>query len=130
MRFKIKICYVKGFGLNRDSKRKVRTGVCFKMYSFDEFSDLVSDISNNIAAIYLFTRRTVVNGEGRHDCIYLGETGDISTRYSGHHKEACITKHKANCIGFWWASTDEEKRRAAETDILEANNFPCNEVNN
>ena len=102
----------------------------FKMYSFDEFTDLVSDITNNVAAIYLFSKRTVVNGEGKHKCIYLGETGDISSRYSGHHKEACITKHKANCIGFWWAPTDEEKRRDAETDILEANNFPCNEVNN
>lgn len=121
---------LKDLDLTVTLKGKSGKDYVFKMYSFDEFSDLVSDITNNVAAIYLFTRRTVVNGEGRHDCIYLGETGDISTRYSGHHKEACITKHKANCIGFWWASTDEEKRRAAETDILEANNLPCNEVNN
>lgn len=102
----------------------------FNLYSFDDFADLVSDIKAEKAALYLFTNRHISDGEYKHTYIYLGETGDISTRYSGHHKEDCIKKHKGNCIGFWWAPEDADKRRNAETDILLANKFPCNEVNN
>lgn len=118
--------------LNKTTTLKGKSGkeYVFNLYSFDDFNDLVTEITAEKAALYLFTNRYSSNGKYYHNYIYLGETGDISSRYSGHHKEACIKKHNANCIGFWWAPDNEDKRRAAETDILEANNFPCNEVNN
>ena len=38
--------------------------------------------------------------------------------------------HGSNCIGFLFTDKDEDDRKAMEKDILEANDFPCNDINN
>lgn len=102
----------------------------FELYSFEDFEDLSDNMTEKRGAIYLFTNRHIEQGEYHHTRIYLGETGDVSTRYKNHHKERCIMNHEANCIGFYWVEGDEEERKAIEDDILDTYNFPCNEMNN
>ena len=48
-------------------------------------------------ALYVFFRRGTLLGEPI--VIYVGETGDLSTRFSGHHKAECIAEHEATHIG-------------------------------
>lgn len=118
--------------LNKTTTLKGKSGneYTFKLYSFDNFDELSEEIAGKLAALYLFTKRNLKNGKYVHDYIYLGETSDISTRYGNHHKRRCITSHGSNCIGFFFTDKDEEERKAMEKDILEANDFPCNDINN
>jgi len=102
----------------------------FNLYSFDAYDD-IKDAWKSVPALYLFTRRYVSNGAYYHTYIYLGETGDLSTRFLNHHKEDCIKQNSSNCIGIYTnVSTVEEERFAVEKDILLANSFPCNDQNN
>lgn len=102
----------------------------FSLYSFDSFIDLKDAFKTNFSALYLFTRRSFGNENNSHDLVYLGETGDLSTRFESHHKEFCITRHGANCIGIYAASENERQRLAEENDLLANYDFPCNDINN
>ena len=101
----------------------------FNLYTFESFEDLKNSFIA-ITAIYLFTQRIVALDGFEHNLIYLGETGDLSTRFSNHHKEDCITAHRANCIGIFVFNGDEEQLKNIEIDILSAYDFPCNTQNN
>lgn len=102
----------------------------FTLYSFDDFDELSEEIDEARGALYLFTKRHLKNGQYFHDYIYLGETSDISTRYGNHHKKECIMSHRGNCIGFYYTDVDDDTRKAMEKDILDAYDFPCNDMNN
>ena len=102
----------------------------FELYSFAKFDQLSDEITAEQGALYLFTKRYLKNGEFYHKFIYLGETSDISTRYSDHHKKRSIISHGSNCIGFLFADVNDDERKAMEKDILEAIDFPCNDKNN
>ncbi len=118
--------------LGRTTTLKGQSGkeYVFSLYLFDSFEDLKS-AWENFPALYLFTQRYSSNGAYYHNYIYLGETGDLSTRFDSHHKEQCIIKHQSNCIGIYKnVPQDETKRKEVEKDILMANDFPCNEQNN
>ena len=98
----------------------------FDLFSFDDFSEL-KDAFQSRPAIYVFTRRRLVENGYTHDLVYLGETKDLSTRFEYHHKEQCISAHHANCIGIHGTSIDENERKSVEKDILSTYDFPCNE---
>jgi hypothetical protein len=57
--------------------------------------------------------------------VYCGQTGDLSTRFDGHHKAAEISLHRADCIGVL-VEEDEDRRLAIERDLLENYMWPCN----
>lgn len=99
----------------------------FKLYSFDEYED-VKNAWEHFPALYLFTRRYMSNGAYYHTYLYLGETGDVATRFQSHHKESCIKSHGSNCIGIYPdVPEDEKKRLEIEKDILLNYQFPCND---
>ncbi len=101
----------------------------FNLWSFDEFEDIKNTFKGG--GLYLFTRRVYSENEYWHHYIYLGETEDYYTRYNSHHKEVCIKNYESNCIGFYsMPNATEEERKAAEDDLLDAYNFPCNSANN
>ena len=101
----------------------------FNVYGFSKFSDL-ADAFKAIPALYVFTRRFAKGVSFTHDLIYVGETGDLSIRFDNHHKENCITRRNANCICIHSFYGSESERLASETDILNAFNLPCNNLNN
>lgn len=78
-----------------------------------------------LGAVYIVTKRTVKDGSGTHDFIYIGQTEDLSTRFDDHHKDACFTKHGANCISVHLNSS-ESQRLDIETDLCRLHNPPCN----
>lgn len=98
----------------------------FNLYTFETFDDLKNVFRSGTPALYLFTRRGMSANGFSHDLIYLGETGDLSTRFSNHHKELCIMKNGANCIGIYVASVSEKDRKTEEKDLLFNYDFPCN----
>ena len=102
----------------------------FNVYGFSKFSDL-SDAFKSISALYAFTKRFAKSAVSyTHDLIYVGETGNLSTRFNNHHKENCIMRGNANCICIHSFYGSESERLAAEADILNAFDLPCNEKNN
>lgn len=105
------------------------TNYIFNVYGFSKFSELV-DAFKAIPALYAFTHRFPKGDSYTHDLVYVGETGDLSTRFNNHHKEQCIMRCNANCICIHSFQGSEKERLAAETDILNAFDLPCNEMNN
>lgn len=103
------------------------TGKSGNVYEFNIYD--METIYNNVGGIYIFTKRTINNNNFSHDLIYCGKTDDLSTRFNNHHKVGCIKKNEANCICVKKV-TSEEERTYIEEDILQGNNFKCNEVLN
>jgi len=80
-----------------------------------------------IGGVYVVTRRFKDEDDGfRHKIIYVGETGDLSTRFDNHHKADCFTEHSANCICVH-VDDDEDSRLAKEDDLIKLHNPPCND---
>jgi hypothetical protein len=85
-----------------------------------------SDKFKAIGAVYFMSVRTVSqDGRGTHTWVYVGETGDLSSRPLNHERKACFDRYKANCI-LIFAEKDEKRRLAIETDLRQAYNPPCN----
>lgn len=106
------------------------TNYIFNVYGFTRFSDL-KDAFKRIPALYAFTRRFPTSAISyTHDLVYVGETEDLSTRFDNHHKQECIVRSNANCICIHSFYGTKTSRLAAETDILNAFNLPCNVKNN
>ena len=101
----------------------------FKLYSFDDFDDLKGFFDED-PALYLFTIRYLKDGKYYHSYIYLGETCNLKTRFDNHHKENCVKKYGANCIGVYRFGGTEKVRRASEKELLDNIVFPCNTQNN
>ena len=78
-----------------------------------------------LGAVYIFTVRTVKDGKGSHDPIYIGQTGDLSERFDDHHKAKCIKSKNPTCICIHLNDSDKS-RLAIETDLLANRNPPCN----
>ena len=82
---------------------------------------------NPVGAVYLVTKRTKKSdGTGTHEFLYVGETGDLRTRFDSHHKEDCFDEKGGNCICIH-RDGSEKSRLAKESDLLEARNWPCND---
>ena len=57
--------------------------------------------------------------------LYFGQTGDLSSRFEGHHRQACFTRNNANSIAIH-LDGDERSRLAKETDLIRRWNPECN----
>ena len=101
----------------------------FKLFTFDDFNDVKGAFESK-AALYVFGQLN--EDQTKFTRVYLGETDDLKARFDNHHKEDCIRYHGANCIGICDEEEfkDEAKRKAAEKDLLDVMNFPCNDKNN
>ncbi len=100
-------------------------GTSGQTYAFEVFA-YDSDF-NALGAVYAITRRTQKNdGNYKHTLIYIGETGDLSTRYNGHHKEDCFFQHNANCTCIH-LDDDENSRLATKADLIAKYNARCND---
>ena len=91
----------------------------FTVYSYDaEFKA--------VGAVYGITRRQKKpDGNYDHTIVYIGETGDLSTRFDDHHKESCFTEHNANCKCIH-SDEDEDSRLKKEMDLIDNYIPPCN----
>lgn len=99
----------------------------FTLHLFDSFDDVKDGFNGH--GLYIFTKR---DAEMRtHILIYLGMASSLSTRFDSHHKETCIKKNGANCLGIHLMNNSTyESRKEAESDILAANDFICNDQEN
>lgn len=81
---------------------------------------------NAVGAVYAVTRRYQDdNGNWKHKVLYVGETGDLSTRFDDHHKADCFANNKANRI-CTHLEDDEDSRLAIEDDLIKQYDPPCN----
>lgn len=80
----------------------------------------------NMGAVYIVTKRVVLNDKGTHTLLYIGKTEDLSTRFDAHHKQDCFDARGGNCIGVYLIAT-ENKRSIIEEDLISAQKPPCNE---
>ncbi len=101
-------------------------GASAKKYTFGVYP--IGTSFKALGGDYVITRRTVdQDGHGSHFIIYIGQTGDLSTRFDNHHKAQCFKNNNANCICVLLES-GEKARLAIETDLCRANeDAPCND---
>lgn len=99
----------------------------FTLHRYDSYSDVKDGFTGH--GLYLFGKLNEDNSYVNY--IYLGMASSFTTRFDNHHKEACIKRNGANCIGIHLMNNSTpESRKAAESDILAANNFTCNDQEN
>lgn len=94
-----------------------------------EFTAYPGDtLFNAVGAIYVVTERTPKqDGGALHRLLYVGETGDLSSRFDSHHKQGCFDARGANCICVLTRS-NEHHRLEIESDILNnGDSWPCND---
>lgn len=102
------------------------TGVSGKEYGFNVYS--WGTEFKAIGGVYIVSKRRVdEKGKGRHTFIYIGHTGDLSERFDDHHKADCFTQHGVNCISIH-AEDSEKTRLAVESDLIDGNDTPCNDI--
>lgn len=94
-------------------------GASEKTYTFHTYERGTS--FKALGAVYAISRAD----EDGHAIVYVGETGDLSTRFDNHHKEACFRWHRADVIAVFVDSL-EASRRAVEADLIEFYEPPCN----
>ena len=98
----------------------------FKLSTFDSFEDVKDGFTGH--GLYVFTKRSI---EGKHELLYLGMATTLETRFDSHHKKDKIVKYGANCFGVHQMNNStKESRKEAESDLLAAYNFPCNDQEN
>jgi hypothetical protein len=76
-----------------------------------------------VAGNYVFAREVK---PGHWKPIYIGETGDLSTRFDGHHKAKDILSHGATHIHVHVSSADRQLRLNEESDLVRKWSPPCN----
>ena len=74
----------------------------------------------------MITKRTAKLAGASHHKIYVGETGDLSTRFDGHHKQECFNQEDANRVCIYLESS-ESTRLEIEKDLKDNYNLPCND---
>lgn len=80
-----------------------------------------------LGAVYFVTRRVPKpEGGGSHTYLYVGETGDLSTRFDDHHKQTSFDQHNANCIGIHLDSS-QKSRLSKESDLHLGHEWLCND---
>lgn len=98
------------------------TGKSGKEYTFNRYGD--TDNFKAIGGIYIFTKQLNNN---RWRAIYVGQTGDLSTRFDSHHAAKCIKREGATHICTLTSGMGKEKDRlAVEADLLANMSPPCN----
>ncbi len=102
------------------------TGESGQIYTFTAFS-WDTNFEEDFGAVYFVTERSQKSDGGySHKRIYVGETGDLSSRFDSHHKQSCFDREGANCICVY-EEQDEDERPLIEQDLLAKYNPPCND---
>ena len=92
-------------------------------YSFDAYT--LDTIFQNVGVVYIFTKRTIKEGTGDHERIYIGQTGELKNRIENHEKWDCFEFNGANCICVHMDAI-EDSRLHIETDLIQNYDPPCN----
>lgn len=101
------------------------SGESGKQYEFNVYN--MDTEFNAIGAVYCVSERTESASKSpSHSKIYIGQTGDLSTRFDNHHKADCFQQYGANCISVH-KDGDEDSRLKKEKDLIAAYNLPCND---
>lgn len=102
-------------------KGKSGNSYAFEIYSIDQ-------AFNSVGAVYAILKYELRSGSTTawYVHIYIGETGDLSTRFTNHHKQDCFDNHGANRIGVH-VDSSEKSRKSVEDDILNGGKWPCND---
>lgn len=83
-----------------------------------------------MGAVFFVTRRSHENKtylrSGSHESIFIGKTGDLSAPLGSQTLLDRFTKHGANCVCVHLVA-NEERRLAAEQDLIAGNSTHCNE---
>lgn len=58
--------------------------------------------------------------------VYIGETGDLSSRFDDHHAKLCIEQYGATHIHAHLNEDGEQARLDEEADLLKNHRTPCN----
>lgn len=93
-------------------------------YSFDLYR--MGQSFKALGAVYVILELQSKDGSPWYRYIYVGETGDLSTRFDSHHKQKCFDKESADRIGIHLQSS-EKTRTSIEDDILQGGTWPCND---
>ena len=72
---------------------------------------------------YIFAKET---SSGYWTPIYIGETDSLKDRLSNHEKMPCVKRHGGTHVHVHTSSSDEQARRAEESDLLAKWDPPCN----
>jgi hypothetical protein len=99
------------------------TGKSGKTYLFNIY--ILNSTFVKAGGLYLFTKKVDIT----HHFIYIGRTEDLSSRFTDHHKQECIDGKGATHICIHWLD-GKDALINAETDLLAAYNFTCNETLN
>lgn len=73
-------------------------------------------------AVYAMSK---INANGNYVIIYIGQTGDLSSRPLNHHKTDCFDKNGAAKL-LIRTEGNEKKRFEIETDLVRKYNPTCN----
>ena len=79
----------------------------------------------NVAGNYIYAKK---NAKGNWVPVYIGETGDLSSRVlDGHHQEDCIRRNGATHIHAHTKPGGRQARLDEETDLRANFDTPCND---
>lgn len=101
------------------------TGLSGEIYTFKTYP-LNFDF-NDWGGIYVFVNIDIYRME--YYGIYCGKTENFNQRFANHHKEKEINRYNPNAIAILFEQS-KKKRTEIEIDILEGNDFPCNDQHN
>ena len=82
-----------------------------------------------LAAVYIVTKRaqdSSTYNRASHDSIYIGQTANLADPFATESQFDCFRKHGGNCICIHLIE-DEERRIAAEDDLLALHSTHCNQ---
>ncbi len=65
------------------------------------------------------------NPQNNFTVLYIGQTGDLSTRFDNHHNQPCFDRNGKTHIGIHLESS-EARRFEIETDLVRNYNPACN----
>ena len=102
---------------------KGRSGTTYKFTSYG-----LGTKFRPLGAVYVVTKRSVNLRSGTgysQDALYVGQTGDLSTRFVDHHKESAWKKRGATHINIL-TNSSERDRLQIEKDLIDGNNPCCN----
>lgn len=95
-------------------------GVSGSTYEFDVYPWGTS--FKPVGAVYTVLKQPPSN----FTILYIGQTGDLSTRFNDHHKQACFDQNGKTHIGIHLEST-ESRRLVIEADLLTNYSLVCND---
>lgn len=93
------------------------TGASGRSYTFTAYP--FGTQWNSAGAVY-----AVLNGR----VLYVGQTGDMKTRFADHHHEYGFALHRASHVAVYGEGS-EDRRRAIESDLVAYYNPPLNQTN-